>query len=83
MKRCYSTIRAFNKQQGESGGLSHILIKNAETIIRIQDKEEMEHHLFERNRKHFSQAHGTPCASGSLATILGNDGHTMQTKKKY
>jgi hypothetical protein len=79
-KRCYNTIKEFNKPQGEAGGLSHILLKQGDQTVRIQNKDEMENLLFERNRQHFAQAHCTPCASGTLAPILGNDGLTIHTK---
>ncbi len=80
-KRCFRIIKSYNKPIGETGGLSHILIEQNNDTVRIHQKDELEHHLFERNRVHFAQAHCTPCATGELAELLGYSGISPFSKK--
>lgn len=76
---CFQTIRAFNKPQGEGGGLTHILLPTGDTIERIDTKHEMEYHLYHRNRIHFAQASTTPFACGPTATLFQHSGITDAT----
>jgi len=40
----------------------------------IHDTKQMEQHLLQQSRKHFSQAHGTPFTVKPLKTLLAKDG---------
>ena len=62
ISKTYRAIRVINKPHLMQGGLSHILTTNPDgSLNRIDDTEEMNKALFERNRQHFAQAEGTPC----------------------
>jgi hypothetical protein len=74
----YQQIRALNKPSLTTGGLSHILIANPnnQTVRRIDDIEEMNDALYQRNKSHFAQAHGSPCTTPNVMTVLGSSGTT-------
>jgi hypothetical protein len=59
--------------KSKSGGLDHILKQqlNGESV-RISDKEQMYSELINQNRKHFSQADGTPFTTERLHSLIGN-----------
>lgn len=77
LSKTYRAIRVINKPHLMQGGLSHILVTNSDgSLKQIDDAEEMNQALFERNRKHFAQAEGTPCTKPPLSEMLGYDGLT-------
>jgi hypothetical protein len=73
-KRATQVCKNVNKPRGQSGGISKVIIDTPGGEELIDDPVEMEKYLIDRNITHFSQAKNTPCASGNLATVLGNDG---------
>lgn len=64
-----------------SGGISCVLTTKNEKLERIQDTDEMNQMLHNRNRKHFSQAQGTPCAMQPIVNEIGFGGNTKWCDK--
>lgn len=79
--RCQKICKSITKPRGETGGLTHLLIETDTGEKIIDNNAEIENELINRNIKHFAQAHNTPCASGEMNQILGNDGITEITNK--
>lgn len=75
--RMYKTIRRLNHPESMNGGLSYVIdIDSNGNEVRIDNIDEMNKRLYDRNRLHFSQAHGTPCTTASIIDILGENGTT-------
>lgn len=75
-QRIFRMFRSVTKANQSSGGVSHLLKKDGEILIRIQDRDMMDKELLQRNQKHFAQAQGTPCTIPPLSVMLGHDGVT-------
>ena len=60
-----------HKNSTQSGSISHLIIPDRDTTIRIQDQNEMNNRLWLRNKDHFKQAKGTPCTIAPLINLLG------------
>jgi hypothetical protein len=74
-KLCFRRFHTFTKPPRTQGGLSHILQNNPDgTTTRVQDPDQLAKTLYQRNRKHFSQAHGTPFTIPPLSNILDFSG---------
>ena len=79
--RMYQTIRNINHPNLNNGGLSYILVpKEDGSLERIDDVTLMNEALFERNRKHFAQADGTPCTREPMISLIGTNGITESAK---
>jgi hypothetical protein len=78
--RCLKTCKSINNPKSEPGGLTHILIEKDSQIRRIDDRKEMEDALHGQNDTHFAQAKNTPCASGTVASLLTENGISQTTK---
>jgi len=64
-------------QPTSPGGLTYLLIPNADIPITLQmvmTIPNMEQHLLQHSKQHFSQAHSTPFTEPPLSHILGFDG---------
>ena len=78
--------RAMGKES--QGGIKFILVpgeetkedsnKDYETLIPIFQPEEIERKILQRNKRHFSQAQGTPFTVSPLSDIFGYDGVTEE-----
>jgi hypothetical protein len=76
-RNCFRTIKRKLQPHRSTGGISHLIIDNADgTHSRIDDRDAMNLQLHERNRRHFRQAHGTPFTIPPLLDLLGYDGCT-------
>jgi hypothetical protein len=74
--RCFSQMRRATQPGRSTGGLSHIIIANGDDIQRIDDPQEMNSYLYQRNINHFAQAHGTPFTVPPLSELLDFNGCT-------
>jgi hypothetical protein len=79
--RCQKICKLINKPRGDSGGLTHLLIEKDNSEEIIDSSKDIEKLLINRNIEHFAQAHNTPCASGEMHRLLGNDGLTESSTK--
>jgi hypothetical protein len=73
--RCYKKFHIFTKTPRTPGGLTHIIhtdINRHQT--RIQQPDQLEDILFNRNQKHFSQSDGTPFTRPPLNNQLNFSG---------
>lgn len=81
IKQAYRQLRDLNKPSTSSGGLGYILVCNDDdSIRRIDDIDEMNQQLYERNRIHFSQAHSTPCTTPEVIRHIGTSGLTPEAQ---
>jgi len=74
-QRCFRVVKNFLKPM--NGGVTHVLVPNPtdpNVWDTVHDIPQMEQHLLNQSRTHFSQAHGTPYTVDPLATLLPNDG---------
>jgi hypothetical protein len=78
---CQRICKYINKPRGEAGGLTHLIIQTTKGEEIIDDNDEMEKTLINRNIKHFSQAKQTPCATGELKQLLGENGISEVSEK--
>jgi len=62
------------------GRLTQLIVPTPEDTTQwttINDKEQIEMHLFQHSRTHFSQAHGTPFTQSPLKELLQFDAITL------
>ena len=80
--RCFAKFRRLTKPKHQTGGLSHIIIQTRDengTVTgtkRIQEQEEMDEILYQRNVQHFAQAEGTPFTLSPTVDLVRYDGNT-------
>jgi hypothetical protein len=73
--RCFKKFQAITRPTRTAGGIAFVLSPNPNGMYtRIQQPAELESSLFHRNRRHFSQADGTPFTRPHLSTALGFSG---------
>lgn len=76
-KISYRTIKHKLNPNRSTGGLSHILYYDeANNLQRVDNRSLLEDRLYDRNRLHFKQAHGTPFTIPPLSDTLGDSGCT-------
>jgi hypothetical protein len=78
--RCFRVLKQCNKPR-QSSGVSHILIRESDQIVRIDNKHEIERNLHTHFKHHFNQATGTPFTHGILRQTFGYSGVTEQTEQ--
>jgi hypothetical protein len=81
--RCFKKLDQINNPENNEGGITHIIIERNDKQIRIEEKEQVLHHLHERNVNNFSQGKNKPCASGELYEILGEDGWNTNVTRLF
>jgi len=78
-QQCFSMVQQLLNPT-TPGGLTQLMIPSQEDPTQwttIHDKEQMEEHLLQHSRIHFSQAHRTPFTRAPLKELLRFDGITM------
>jgi hypothetical protein len=74
-QRCWKKFQMMRQEGKTAGGISHVLIRSNEaTPHRINDKDELDVVLLERNVEHFQQAQGTPFTISPLLDLIGHNG---------
>jgi hypothetical protein len=74
---CFKKFHTFTKAPRTAGGLAYALDLDSEgNYIRIQQENELDEKLHQRNRLHFAQAHGTPFTIPPMSTNLSFSGVT-------
>jgi hypothetical protein len=69
--RCFRKFHTYTRQPRSPHGLAYVIKTNAKgEQNRIQQPDELQETLFERNRLHFAQADGTPFTRHPLSTTL-------------
>jgi hypothetical protein len=70
-QQCFRKFHLFTKPPRSTGGIAYTIKQNQDgTNTRIQDPNELATALFNRNRQHFAQAHGTPFTVPPLSNSL-------------
>ena len=79
--KCFKTMKNIKNPNNNSGSISHLLIQQGKEYKRIQDKDQMDELLWERNKNHFSQAKGTLCTVNPILELIGFGGTTEWVEK--
>jgi len=77
-RRCFALVHNILHPK-TPGGLTHLLIPIGPDKLewqQVMEVDQMEDHLLEHSRQHFSQAHGTPFTQPPLSELLGFSGIT-------
>jgi hypothetical protein len=70
-QKCFRNFHTYTKPPRSSGGLSNTISNNNDsTQQRLEEPNILAEALYQRNRKHFAQAHGTPFTIPPLSTAL-------------
>jgi hypothetical protein len=83
-RRCWRTLQILRKGSRSSGGITHVLKRspiNPNIIERIQEQQQLDPTLLNRNIDHFAQADGTPFTTDLLIDLIGLDGCSEEALK--
>ena len=78
-KRIFNRLRSvFNKNN--NGSMDHLIVQNNTSDIIVDDPSEIEDLIIKRNKKHFSQADGSPFTTTRIIKALGKYGESTMSQ---
>ena len=78
-KESYQKIKYIRGQMAHRSGLKHVIVNENGTELTVDNPEDLDNTIINRNKKHFNQANNTPFATKPITETIGREGNNEET----
>ena len=78
-KESYQKIKYIRGQMAHRSGLKHVIVTENGMELTVDNPEDLDNTIINRNKKHFNQANNTPFATKPITETIGREGNNDET----